>query len=58
MGRGKSLATLGATTLQHGTTILGCHSRAETMFFGATTVVRLIGSFRHNYLNPLAKVKR
>lgn len=48
MVRGQSLTTLRAAALENGTAVLGGHPGAEAVLLGTTTVVRLIGSLRHN----------
>ncbi len=38
----ETLATLGATTREHGTTTLGGHAGTETMGLGTLTLIRLV----------------
>jgi hypothetical protein len=44
---GKSLAALSAPAGQYGPSVLGGHTGPEAMGFRASTIIRLIGTFRH-----------
>ncbi len=48
---GKALAALGATTINDGTTILGCHAGTETVITGAANAAWLIRETHHLLLN-------